>query len=262
MESFFSMKANKVLGSLALFMVIVALASYSQYVMKQAEYLNMGPATISITGEGEVTAVPDIGEFNFSVATHGKDATTAQEESATKINAILAYLGENEVEKEDVKTENYNLRPKYRYEQKICEAGQFCPREQVQDGFDVNQTVRVKVRDVDNSGTLIAGVGDLGATNISSLQFTIDDTDVLKEKARELAIAEAKEKAQILANDLGVRLVRIVSYHENSGGQPYPYGMGGDVMMAKAESSFDQAPSLPTGENVIKSTVNITYQVR
>ena len=263
MESFFSKKINQILGSLVLFMLVLALGFYSQYISKKAEYPNMGPATISVAGEGEMTAVPDIGEFSFSVTSKGENANTAQEGSAEKVNAILAFLEENEVEEKDIKTENYNLYPKYRYEQKTCIAGQFCPREQVEDGFEVTQTVRVKVRDIDESGTLISGVGDLGATNISSLQFTIDDTDNLKEEARALAIADAKEKAKVLAEDLGVRLVKIVGYHENNR-TSYPQAYGG-VMMAKAEEmdmAYDESASLPAGENTIKSVVNITYQVK
>jgi uncharacterized protein YggE len=263
MQSFFNLKANQILGSLVLLLIIFALGAYSQYTFKQAEYLNMGPATVSVTGEGEVMAVPDIGQFSFSVTAKGEDASTAQETSAEKINAIFALLEEEEVEEKDIKTEGYNLYPKYRYEQKSCPVGSRCPNEQVEDGFEVTQRVQVKIRDVDEAGALIAGVGDLGATNISSLQFTIDDTDELSEEARALAIDDAKEKAKVLAKDLGVKLVRIVSYHENGGGVN-PYAFGGDMMeKSMSLASFDDSSAdLPVGENTIRSVVSITYQVR
>ncbi len=262
-NTFFSLPRNQVLGSVALAMVVLALGVYSLYTWKQSQYIYSGPTTISVTGEGEVSAIPDIGTFSFSVEAEGKDATTAQNESATKMNAVLAYLKEKGVEDKDVKTENYNLYPKYKYEQRPCPVGSYCPGEQVQDGFTVSQTVTVKVRQLEASGELISGVGEKGATNISGLSFTIDDSTALEDEARIAAIKDAKAKAKELAEQLGVKLEKMVGYYEeNGGGYPVPYyGLGGD-MMAKAEMEQSVAPDMPTGENVTKSRVTLTYQVK
>lgn len=260
---FFGSNRNRVLGTVALLMIVLALGSYTYYTLKQAKYLYTGPVTISVMGEGEVMAVPDIGQFSFSVTASGADATLAQEASGKQINAILAFLEEKGIEEKDIKTEFYNMYPKYRYETRPCAAGSYCPPgEQIQDGFEVSQSISVKVRDLDASGSLIAGVGDLGATNISGLQFTIDDTDMLKAEARTKAIADAREKAQVLSQELGVRFVKMVGYYENEG-EPMPYrgyGMGGDMMESAVKSVV--SPELPTGENTISSQVTITYQVR
>jgi len=260
-NSFFSTSSNRAIATGALVMVVVALGMYSYYTWKQTQYLYSGPFTISVTGEAEVNAVPDIGSFSFSVEAEGTDAKTAQNESATKMNAILAYLTEKGIEAKDVKTENYSLYPKYRYESKPCPAGSYCPGEQVQDGFTVSQSVSVKVRAVDTAGDIISGVGEKGATNISGLSFTIDDTTALKDEARDEAILDAKAKAEVLAEQLGVRLDKMVSYYEEDGGPMPYYGMGGD-MMVKSAMEESVAPELPTGENVTKSRVTLTYQVK
>ncbi len=262
-SSFFSRKSNQLLGALALFMLIVALGMYAQYTWKQAKYLYSGPTTITVMGQGEVTAVPDIGEFSFSVQEEGADAAVVQGAAAEKVNAIIAYLKEAGVAESDIKTDYYNLSPKYRYEQRVCAVGTYCPPgEQVQDGFVVNQSIRVKVRDLDAAGDLIAAVGERGVSYISGLNFTIDDETALKAEARELAIAEAKAKAKELAKQLGVRLDRMVGYYEDEGGpRPY-YGMGGDMMVKSAMEEAAVSPDLPTGENIISSSVNITYQVQ
>jgi uncharacterized protein len=244
-------------------MLVVALGMYSLYTWKQSEYIYSGPTTISVTGEGEVTAVPDIGEFSFSVQSEGVDAAAAQADSATKMDAIVAYLKEAGVEEKDIKTENYNLYPKYRYENRPCAYGMYCPpSEPIEDGFEVSQTVRVKVRDIEKAGDLIAGVGGRGATNLSGLTFTIDDTAALKNEARTAAITDAKAKAKVLADQLDVRIVKMVGYYEDEGYNPVPYyGMGGDMAMMAKEESYNAAV-LPTGENTTTSRVTITYQVR
>ncbi len=260
-KTFFSTNVNRNLGTIVLVAVIIALGAYAKFTWQQAKYSNLGPTTISISGEGEVKAVPDIGQFSFSVVESGADAVVAQAASATKINEIIAYLKEAGVEEKDIKTDYYNLSPKFKYETKPCPFGSYCPQEQVPDGFEVNQTISVKVRDLKQAGTLLTSVGERGATNISSLQFTIDDTDVLKTEARNLAIDNAKEKAEALAKKLNVRLVKMVGYYEDEGNIPY-YGYGGAEEKAMNADVARVEPSLPTGENVTKSRVTITYQIR
>ncbi|MEZ4103786.1 MAG: SIMPL domain-containing protein [Candidatus Paceibacterota bacterium] len=261
--SFFSSKTNRTLGSLVLIALLVSLIAYAGYTLKQAKYMYSGPTTITVLGTGEVKATPDIGQFNFSVMAEGEDAGSAQQASDSKIKTIFDYLKNNGVEEKDIKTSFYNLNPKYRYENQLCVEGQYCSPNRVQDGFEVNQMVTVKVRDLDKAGMLLAGVGDFGATNISGLQFTIDDTDILKEQARAIAIADAKAKAKTLASELGVRVVKMVGYYENENGPMPYYGYGGDMAEeAMVKNASLDSVSVAAGENTVTSNVNITYQVR
>ncbi|MEX0913273.1 MAG: SIMPL domain-containing protein [Candidatus Paceibacterota bacterium] len=242
--------------------ILLSLAAYTKLTLREAKYGQYGMTSINVRGEGEVMARPDIGTFSFSVMAEGSDAATAQSDSAERTNAILAYLEEAGVEEKDIKTTNYYLNPRYRYEARACPTGSYCPPgNPIIDGYEVTQSVEVKVRDLDLAGDLITGAGERGASNISSLSFTVDDTDTLKSEAREAAIADAKEKAEILADELGVSLVRIMGYYEDEGHMPYEYGMGGDAKMT-VRSEAAVAPNLPTGESATKSVVNITYEVR
>jgi len=264
-QSFWSKKYVQVLITFILIGVVFALAAYANLTVKEARGTFTGEVTISVAGEGEVMALPDIGQFSFAVRAEGADAVEAQKNSAEAINAILAHLEEAGVAEKDIKTQNYNLNPKYRYEERVCASNTYCPPgERVIDGYEVSQNISVKVRDLDNAGVLISGVGEKGATNISSLQFTIDDESVLKAEARKEAIADAKAKAETLAADLGMRLDRIVGFNEGGGNDYYP-------MMARAEMAMDSdegfggkmvAPSLPVGENEIRSNVTIVYQLK
>ena len=257
-NSFFNSKINRTLVVVALVALIIALGSYAFYTMKQAKYFYTGPVTISVTGDGEVSAVPNIGQFSFSVTASGTDAVAAQGSSGSKVKAILAYLKEKGVEEKDIKTDSYNVYPKFRYDAVPCTVSYCPPSKEIADGFEASQNVSVKVRNLDLSGELIAGVGNFGATNISSLQFTIDDTSALKNEARAKAIADAKAKAKVLSDNLGVRIIKMTGYYENEG-PVYGYGMGGEAMKA---SDNLPVPSLPVGENTVKSQVNITYIVR
>ena len=253
----------QLLLALVLVAVLAALASYAYLTLKEAKGIYTGETTISVSGEGEVTAVPDIGQFSFAVRAEGTDAAEAQKNSAEAINTIVEYLVGAGIEEKDRKTSNYNLYPKYRYEERICPAGGYCPPgERVIDGYEVSQNITVKVRNLDEVGTLISNVGERGATNISGLQFTIDDTDVLESEARQKAIADAKEKAEKLAADLGMKLDRIVGFQEG-GGRNYAYMERSLMAMDMAEGIESKSvPSMPVGENEIISNVTITYQLK
>jgi uncharacterized protein len=261
MSAILNSKLNQLLITLVLVGAVLALGAYSYVMLKQQSQWG-GPMTINVSGKGEVTAKPDIAQFSFSVRGEGADAAAAQTKSAEVINAVTAYLKENGIEEKDIKTEGYNMNPKYKYEQKPCLYGSYCPPgEQIPDGFEVYQSITVKVRDVEKAGTLLAGIGDKGATDISGLNFTVDDDEAVKAEARKMAIEDAQAQAKELAESLDVRIVKMISYYEDAGSPMYNYGgeMRDMAMSAKAPMAV---PDMPTGENKTISTVTITYEVK
>ena len=262
MNTFFTSTLNQVLGSLVLAGAVLALITYANLNWQASQYVSDYVPTITVDGMGEVVAVPDLGTFSFSVIARAETAEAAQADAAERNNAIVAYLAEAGVAETDVKTVNYNVYPQYRYEDRTCQPGGFCPPgDRVLTGYEVQQGIEILVRDTADAGTLISGVGQRGADNISSLQFTIDDDTTYVNEARALAIADAKQRAEQLAEALGVRLVQIVSYNESGAGHsPYArsemMGMGGDMAMDSV------APDMPVGEDTITRNITITYEVR
>ncbi|MBX4198130.1 SIMPL domain-containing protein [Candidatus Parcubacteria bacterium] len=223
-----------------------------------------GKPHITVSGQGDYSAKPDIAIISYSVIEEGKTPAIAQEKATKKWNAALEYLKSVGVADKDVKTVGYNLNPKYDYSgaNRICSPG-YCPPSgtPVLIGYEIYQTAEVKIRDLTKAGDVLVGVGSLGVQNISSLQLTFDNPDMVMAEARKLAIAEAKEKAQILANDLGVRLVRISSFEEN-GSNPYFSKLEMQAGRATANDAVAPAPMIPTGENKVISNVTITYEIR
>jgi hypothetical protein len=215
--------------------------------------------TISVSGDGESYVKPDLATFSFTITQNAKAVGDAQSAATGKINTTIEVLKQAGVAEKDIKTIGYDVYPKFDYQQVPCVSG-YCPQaNQKIVGYEVSQSVEVKVRDLTKAGDLLTLVGQNSPSNISGLTFTVDNPDDINRQARELAITKAKAKAEQLANDLGVRLVRIVSYSE-SGNNPIYYAkasVGGGVMAADAV-----APSIPTGENKITSNVNIVYEIR
>mgnify|MGYP001602215561 FL=1 len=249
------------LGVLALFLLVSTISE-----LKGLRFIGSGVAatnTISVSGEGEVFAVPDTVTFSVTVRENAKQVKDAQDAATKKGNDIIEYLKKEGVEEKDIKTTDYSVSPQYEWIQQACPQSGYCPPgKQILTGFQVSQTLSVKVRDTKKAGDLLSGVGAHGATEVSDLSFTIDDEDALKAEARDKAIAEAKEKAEKLAKSLGVSLVRVVGFYENEGGGPiYAYGMGG-AERTVSDSMPKVAPQIPAGENKIVSNVSVTYEIR
>jgi uncharacterized protein YggE len=251
------------LAMLGLFLFVLTIGQ-----LKGLEYIGSGvPAsnTIAVSGEGEVFAVPDTAEFSYSVQDTEKDVQTAQATVAKKGNDILAYLKAQGVDDKDVQTTDYSVYPQYDYVQSACpvssDGSTYCPPggRQVLRGYQASETVTVKVHDTTKAGDLLSGVGGKGATNISGLSFTVADEKGLEAQARGKAIDDARTKAQTLASQLGVSLVRIVGFSEGGGGPIYyAKAMSADVGMGGAAP----APQIATGQNKITSNVSVTYEIR
>lgn len=211
---------------------------------------------ISVTGEGEVVAVPDVAEFSFSVNEKGDSVEAAQNIATGKMNAAIDFLKGKGVDEKDIETTGYNAYPQYEYS--YCRDA-FCVSEQKLIGYEVSQTISVTVRDTSKAGELLSGVGAVGVTNISGISFKVDDTEKFKQEARLMAIEKAKAKAEVLADGLGVKLKGVVSFYEEMyPTADYGYGMGGAEMMAKNSA----VPQLPAGEEKVVVKVNVTYEIR
>lgn len=248
-----------ILIAVTLLAVLLAVESLGR--LMELRYIGGGmPATntISVTGHGEKLAIPDVALFTASVVVVKSTVTDAQAEATNKANAITAYLKEQGVNEKDIQTSDYSVAPRYEWMTYNC-VGNCAPGKQVLTGYEVRQTTTIKVRDTEKAGTLLAGVGTKGATEVSGLTFTFDDPAMPQEEARAKAIADAKEKAEKLADDLSVRLVRVVSFNE-SGNYPQPvaYGRGGMAAM----DSKAVAPEISVGQNKVQSDVTITYEIR
>lgn len=255
------MRAIIVVGGISL---IIALFSYAYATITQSRYMTHMPVVINVTGEGEAFAKPDIASFTFAVRAEEKSAADAQKKSADGVNKILEMLKQNGVADKDIKTEYYNLTPRYEYPSTRCEGGH-CPPSGARTltGYEVSQGIRVKVRDTDTVGELIQKAGELGATDVSGPDFTIDDETILKAEAREKAVKNAKDNAEKLAKSLGMHIVRMTGYWEDEGGYPQPYAMKAQAMDSAVSAGAPSVPpQMPVGENTMTARVNMSYELR
>lgn len=209
--------------------------------------------SISVTGEGEAFGRPDEARVSAGVQTRADTVAAATRDNQARIEAIMAALGEHGIAEKDIQTANYSIWPEY---------DNGAPRRAGQagiTGFHVSNMINVTVEDIESLGAVLAAVTEAGANSINGVHFRVSDTAALEERAREAAMADARERAAALAELAGVTLGEVLTISTTSGGwQPMP------AMARRMEMADDAvaAPGISPGEQSVSVRIHTTFAIR
>lgn len=211
----------------------------------------------SVTGEGKVEAKPDSATVRLGVVARGSTSELAKTNLNTSINDIVDSIKDLGVEEDDIKTENFNIYPEYN-DLRPLPANTVSSDQNRITGYTGNTNITVKVADAEMANKVLdIGVAH-GANQVGGIDFEVKDKTEALNKAREMAVADAKKKAEDAARIAGFRLGKVINYSEGQGGgYPVP-------MYAKAENAVaqDSATQIQPGTNEIVITVTLSYEIR
>jgi hypothetical protein len=227
--------------------------------------------SFAVTGEGEAVAIPDIAQFTFSVITEGgTNLESLQTQNSQKVNAAIEYVKSQGVEDKDIQTQGYQVSPRYQYfdcssrpfplGQDVISNVEACPPPEIV-GYSITQTVQIKMRDLEKAGSMLSGVVQNGANNVSQLSFTLDNRDAKESEARAMAIEKAKQKAQAVAKAGGFRVGRLLSIQE-SGIPYYPVYDRAVAEFGMDGATAAPAPSIEPGSQDIQVNVTLVYEIQ
>ncbi|HLC89792.1 MAG TPA: SIMPL domain-containing protein [Patescibacteria group bacterium] len=243
-----------VLATVVVVFLAIFLGVLTRNELKKYDYIgreSQQTYTITIDGEGKVTAIPDIAQISLGIQTDKSTVAQAQQENTDKMNKIIDELKKMGIEAKDIKTTNYSIYPRY----------DWTSGTQILRGYAVSQNVTVKIRDLEKVGAIVDRAGNLGANEVGGLNFTIDEPEKLRQDAREIALGNAKEKAEALAKVAGVKLGKLVSFSENGVTPPPIYRDYALKSLEAGASDQAVAPSVEPGSQEIIVNVMVTYEV-
>jgi uncharacterized protein YggE len=205
---------------------------------------------ISVVGVGEISVVPDVAVISLGVQSQAETVAEAQQQADTAMDAIMNVLDSHSIEDKDIQTSRYSIQPVREYKED----------ETVIVGYLVTNTVSVKVRDVDDAGSVIDDVAAAGGdyTIINSVSFTVDEPEDYYEDARKEAMEDAESKAQQLADLGGVNLGAPISIKEVTS-----YYNGNTIYYDGALSEAGATPSaaISAGETEVTLSVEVVYNI-
>ncbi len=244
------MDRQKFIINLLLILCLTAIVVVSVVmVSKRNDY----PDRFSVTATGKVYAKPDVANLTVGVKTDAKStAATAVKENTNKMNEIVKALKALGIEEKDIKTSSYNLNPVY----------DWTNNRQTLRGYEVYQTVTIKIRNLDKIGDAIAKTTEKGANQVGNISFTIDDEFELKAQARDAAIERARTKAEDISRKTGMKLGKIVNVYENQVYYPSSANYALEAKGLGIGGGGVPAPDIQTGENEVSVEIVITYEVK
>lgn len=203
--------------------------------------------SFSVSGEGKITIPPDQASVTIGVSSQASTVAAAQTQLNTNINSVTEAIKALGISRDDIKTQYYNISPNYDYSE-----GQRIS------GYSASTNLIIKVKDLDKTNSVIDTAAANGANQVGGISFELSDPSEAQNQARQMAVDEAKQKAQQAANIAGFRLGRIINYSESFGGEyPRPYAA---LDVAKAEGS-SVATDIQPGTSEVIVNVSLSYEL-
>lgn len=229
------------------FLSVVALAACAPAAAASAPSTTQ-PRSISVNGTGTVTLTPDMATISIGVSTQNAEATTAVNENNRLSQQVLDTLKSKGIADADITTTNFSIYPQQNYDS----SGQPTTITYV-----VQNTVDVKVRDLAKLGDILDSVVQSGSNSINSIQFDVADRESANQQALQAAVANAKSRADILAQAAGVTLgsAQTISASISTGG---PIVQFDRALSAAAPSSVP----ISTGSMTISVDVSVVYEIK
>jgi len=195
--------------------------------------------TVTVTGTGSVTAVPDQASFDFTVTTKAATAAAALAKNGTDVRAVIAAVKGAGVDAADIQTEQVSLDPV------MSNDGTSIV------GFTASDTISVTKLSIAKAGGIVDAAVGAGATSVSGPSLTLSAQDTLYNQALKAAVAQAKTKAQALADAAGETLGAIVTIDESGGSSPIPF--------AKSATDSTGGTPIEAGTQEVQATVSVTF---
>jgi uncharacterized protein len=199
--------------------------------------------TVTVTGEATVGVAPDTAIIRIGVSSQEKTAREAGEANARQMTSVLAAIKTSGIAERDIQTSRLSLQPQY----DPNKGG--TPR---LTGFQANNQVTVRIRDIDSLPTVLDRAIGAGANEMSGIEFVVSEQSKLLDQARDDAIVDARRKAELYAKAAGAKLGHVVSISEEGPAPPQPRPM--QAMRAGA------VPVAP-GEQTLRAIVSVSYEL-
>ncbi len=235
---------KKIILSLSLVLAMFTMVGFSSNSFADTE---IEKNIISVKGVGNVVVKPDMATINIGVETSNIKVDIAQKDNKKLMNNVRKAIINSGIEEKDLKTLRYGLYKKHKYDKEYKEE------------FVVTNTLTVTVNNIDQVGKVIDASSNAGANIIRNINFGVKDESKYYDKALELAMKDAKNKATIIMKTFGKTPSIPVRVMENGNNgsfyrADYMSNMSNLKMMDGAgESSVD------AGDMIISANVMVEY---
>ncbi|MBL8584385.1 MAG: SIMPL domain-containing protein [Rhizobiaceae bacterium] len=208
------------------------------------------PGRVIVAGEGEATTAPDMALLSLSVMREAATAREALDANNDAMAAVISGMKAAGIAERDLQTAGFQISPRYNFTNKPDGT-----QEAVLVGYQVTNTLSVRVRDIDKTGEIIDKAVTLGVNQGAGISFVNEDPSATITEARKRAIADAIARAKVLTEAAGVTLGRVVEIADQFSTQPP------SPMLAKSFDAVSASAPVQSGENAYRVQVSVTFEI-
>jgi uncharacterized protein YggE len=217
------------------------------------------PATISVSGSAEVKVPPDEINLDVGVEVRNPHLDQAKAQNDEKVASVLKFLKNSGIDSKDVQTDFVGIHPEFKNE-----------RDTIPEIYVVQRSIGIRLRKVSDFEKVLTGVLKNGVNYVHGIDFRTTELRKHRDTARQMAIRAAREKADALAGELGVKVGKVQSISENTWGGWWSWsggswgsrrygGMYQNVMQNAGGSGPSEDGSLSVGQISVSATVNVSF---
>ena len=232
----------------SMMMAGLLIAAAAPAAAQPAQVVPVSGTRLDVVATGEANRVPDIVRINAGVMTQAPTASEAIRQNAQKMESLNAALRRAGVADRDIQTSSINLHPDWRH----VENG---TPELI--GYRANNQVSVRFRDIRNAGRILDALVAAGANQIDGPMFMIERPEEGLDEARQLALRNARARADLYARALGMRVKRILSVSEAGMGYMPPQ----PVMMRAMDAAQAASTQIVPGEQTLATSLTVSFEL-
>lgn len=209
------------------------------------------PRLVSVTGEGEVKAQPDMAYVTLGVEARKPTLAEARAEVTAAVNRLLALTRDLKIDPKYVDSTQLQVQPEYRWNEKDSQ--------RVLLGYFVSRQIEVELRDLERLGPLLERAVSAGANQVGGARLDSSKRKDLEREALTKAVDDARLDADTLARAAGVKLGPVQSLSASMSMPFQPKFMERGVAAAPMADAAEQ--TYAAGEMKFLATVSAQYEL-
>ena len=205
------------------------------------------PALVTVTGTGTAAVDVDSVAVGLGVRETGADALETQRAANLKMNAVIDAIEALNIQQITLQTEGIEIYAVYDYTQSPEQLA----------GYNATTRLAIALGETDAAGAVIDAAFEAGANLLEYVQFQASDSSAAREEALRLAVADAQNKAQVIAEASGMTLSSVRTITETDPGIP----TSGIAARAESKDFADASTRLLPSAQTVTAAVTVVYEM-
>ncbi len=194
---------------------------------------------MNINGTATITTTPDQASVSLGIKNIANDAAEAMRQNSRQMTQVYDVLSKAGIGQKDIVTSSLSLQPQYSNEE---------GRSRRIDGYQASNTLKVTIRDLESTGTVLDAIVSVGVNTIGSIRFEKADTTQIEAEARDAAARDARKKAEAYAKAIGTKVTGIRMISESGMHMPQPI----------YESMAMRSSAIPISQDDVSVSANVS----